>query len=37
LRVTEISEEWMDDYNNYWPHESLGGVPPKKYKSELAY
>ena len=36
-QVTEISEEWMDDYNNYRPHESLGGVPPKKYKPVLAY
>lgn len=36
-QVNELSEEWLDDYNNYRPHESLGGVPPKKYKTELAY
>jgi putative transposase len=26
-----ITEEWIDDYNNHRPHESLGGVPPEKY------
>lgn len=32
-QVLELSEEWMDDYNNHRPHESLGGVPPIKYKA----
>ena len=32
-QVNELSEEWLDDYNNHRPHESLGGMPPAKYKA----
>jgi putative transposase len=29
--VKSITVEWMEDYNNYHPHSSLGKVSPKKY------
>lgn len=33
MQVRILAEEWMKDYNNNRPHESLGGVPPLKYKA----
>lgn len=30
--VRTITEEWMEDYNNKRPHESLGNMPPAKYR-----
>lgn len=31
--VNDLSQEWMDDYNNHRPHESLGGVAPERYRA----
>jgi len=33
-QVRVLSEEFMDDYNNKRPHESLNGVPPRKFLEE---
>ncbi len=30
-QVRILSEQWMEDYNNQRPHESLNGMTPKKY------
>ena len=30
-QVRTLSEEWMEDYNNKRPHESLKGMAPRKY------
>jgi putative transposase len=29
----EITEEWLEDYNNHRPHESLNNLPPLKYQT----
>lgn len=33
-QVREISEVWVDDYNNHRPHDSLGGLPPMVYREK---
>jgi putative transposase len=32
-QVNEITEKWMEDYNDQRPHESLGHIAPTKYKN----
>lgn len=32
--VRDITQEWIIDYNNFRPHDSLGGVPPAKYRQQ---
>ena len=33
-QVRILSEEWMRDYNNHRPHESLDGLSPSLYEKE---
>jgi putative transposase len=30
-QVREISEKWVEEYNENHPHQSLGGISPRKY------
>lgn len=30
--VREVSQIWIDDYNNHRPHDACGGLPPKVYR-----
>ena len=30
-QVQAITDQWLVDYNEYRPHEALGGVPPAQY------
>lgn len=33
--VREISEEFINDYNNHRPHQALGGLPPVLYRKKI--
>jgi putative transposase len=33
-QVREISDAWIDDYNNHRPHDALGGLPPRVYREK---
>ena len=34
-QVRELTEEWMNDYNEHRPQESLGDLSPKKYLEKM--
>ena len=34
--VREVSQEFVDDYNNHRPHDALGGISPRKYRELMA-
>jgi putative transposase len=33
--VQELADEWLKDYNEYRPHESLGKLPPAVFKPRV--
>ena len=34
-QVQAIADDWLTQYNEYRPHEALGGVPPKQFMPRL--
>ena len=32
--VREISQKWVQDFNHYRPHDSLGGISPVAFKNK---
>jgi putative transposase len=36
-QVQAITERWLADYNEYRPHEALGGVPPVQFMLRLTH
>ncbi|MGQ1891674.1 IS3 family transposase [Thermophagus sp. OGC60D27] len=31
----DVTEQWLDDYNNFRPHDALGGISPVAYDKEI--
>lgn len=36
-QVQAITDQWLVEYNEYRPHEALGGVPPAQYMPRLTH
>ncbi|MFL9845537.1 integrase core domain-containing protein [Flavobacterium rhizosphaerae] len=34
-QLTILSNQWKEDYNNNYPHQSLGNKTPREYKSRF--
>ena len=35
-QIREVAADWINDYNHHRPHDSLGGIPPVKYRQQKA-
>jgi putative transposase len=35
--VREVTQKYIDDYNNERPHDALGGLPPRKYRMKIEH
>ncbi len=33
--VREITDEWLEQYNEIRPHDALGSLPPARYRERL--
>ena len=36
-QVNQLSQQWMNDYNNNHPHKALGGISPRRYSIEAQH
>ncbi|WP_374428139.1 integrase core domain-containing protein [Ideonella dechloratans] len=36
-QVQAIADDWLTQYNEYRPHDALGGVPPKQFMPRLIH
>ena len=34
-QVQEITDEWLERYNQIRPHDALGSLPPARYRREV--
>jgi putative transposase len=34
-QVQAIADDWLAQYNDYRPHDALGGVPPRQFMPRL--
>ena len=34
-QLREITEEWIDQYNEIRPHDAQGSLPPARYRERL--
>jgi len=35
--VRRITSRWLRDYDDWRPHEALGGIPPRLYRERVTF